>query len=255
MSSQSPLEVYESAITNEKRPCRQLASFEAQPPLSASLESCGYGIVSRRLHSNAENALRSMLLSCGILINNPKFVEVRSEGVSEDDDAACVNWFDPDHGLIICSENYKSRDRHTGAKMVWPSDVLWQTWKSTALEAGKWASDLRAIVLPAIINEELKIAIWQASKNSSSSRVEDHNQIEYTCLDNGFYAILGTPNGASTMRMLRDHKKELGHRIVEKIVVFGKENLKMETPETRSVAIILSDRRTPPSRISVPVLR
>lgn len=68
-----------------------------------------------------------MLLSCGILINNPKFVEVRSEGVSEDDDAACVNWFDPDHGLIICSENYKSRDRHTGAKMVWPSDVLWQT--------------------------------------------------------------------------------------------------------------------------------
>lgn len=57
------------------------------------------------------------------------------------------------------------------------------------------------------------------------------------------------------MRMLRDHKKELGHRIVEKIVVFGKENLKMETPETRSVAIILSDRRTPPSQISVPVLR
>ena len=178
MSSQSPLEVYESAITNEKRPCRQLASFEAQPPLSASLESCGYGIVSRRLHSNAENALRSMLLSCGILINNPKFVEVRSEGVSEDDDAACVNWFDPDHGLIICSENYKSRDRHTGAKMIWPSNVLWQTWKSTALEAGKRASDLRAIVLPAIINEESKIAIWQASKNSSSSRVEDHNQIE-----------------------------------------------------------------------------
>ena len=55
------------------------------------------------------------------------------------------------------------------------------------------------------------------------------------------------------MRMLRDHKKELGHRIVEKIVVFGKENLKMETPETRSVAIILSDRRSPPSLRPIPV--
>ncbi|KAH8639042.1 hypothetical protein IG631_06812 [Alternaria alternata] len=79
MSSQSPLEVYESAITNEKRPCRELAIFEAQPPLFASLASCGYGIVSGRLRSNAENALRPMLLSCGIIINNSKFVEIRSK--------------------------------------------------------------------------------------------------------------------------------------------------------------------------------
>jgi hypothetical protein len=183
MSSQSPLEVYESAMTNEKRPCRELASFEAQPPLSASLASCGYGIVSGRLRSNAENAY--------------------------------VNWFDPDHGLIICSENYKSRDRHTGAKMIWPSNVLWQTWKSTALEAGKRASDLRAIVRQTIINEESKIAIWQASKHSSFSRIENHDHVEYTSLDNGFYAILGTPTEPArcgcfmtTNRIESPHRRE-----------------------------------------------
>jgi hypothetical protein len=70
-------------------------------------------------------------------------------------------------------------------------------------------------------------------------------QIEYTCHDNGFYAILGTPNGASTMRMLHDHRTELGHRIVEKIVVFGKDGLTMKMAETRSMAILLSDRRSP----------
>jgi hypothetical protein len=45
--------------------------------------------------------------------------------------------------------------------------------------------------------------------------------------------------------MLRDHRTELGHRIVEKIVVFGKDGLTMRMAETRSMAILLSDRRSP----------
>lgn len=253
MSSQNPLKVYESAITNGKRLCKELASFEAQPPLPASLASCGYEVQSGRLGSNVENSLRLMLLSCGILINNSTYVDVRSADTPENDDSAYGNWFNPVHGLMVCNENYKFRDTHSRDKMVWPSEVLWQCWKSTALGAGKLASDLRAIVRLTIINEASQIAIWQASKHSSSSRIDDHNQIEYTRLDNGFYAILGTPNGASTMRMLRDHRTELGHRIVEKIVVFGKEDLTMEMAETRSMVILLSDRRSPPSRIPIPV--
>ncbi|CAE7026322.1 hypothetical protein P3342_005752 [Pyrenophora teres f. teres] len=253
MSSESPLEVYESAITTGKRLCKELASFKAQPPLPASLASCGYGIESGKLRSNTEVPLRAMLLSCGILISNAKYVEVRSAGMPKRGDAAYNNWFDPHHGLIVCNENYKSRDKHSGDQMIWPSEVLWQSWKGTALEAGKQASDLCAIVRLTIVNEASQIAIWQASKHSSSSRIEDNNQVEYTCLDNGFYAILGTPNGASTMRMLRDHRTELGYRIVEKIVVFGNEDLTMQMPEARTMAILLSDRRTPPSRIPIPI--
>jgi len=188
-----------------------------------------------------------------MMISNSTYVEVRSAGTSEDDDdAAYCNWFDPGHGLIICNENYKSRDNHPADKMVWPSEVLWQSWKSTALAAGNPASNLRAIVRLTIVNEASKIAIWQASMHSSSSWTGENNEVEYTRLDNGFYAILGTPNGASTMRMLRDHRTELGHRVVEKIVVFGEKDLTMNKAETRSMAILLSDRRTPPSRIPGP---
>jgi hypothetical protein len=153
-----------------------------------------------------------------------------------------VTWFDPVHGLVVCNENYKSREAHSGDKMVWPSEVLWQCWKSTALGAGELASDLRATVRLTIIDEASQIAIRQASKHSSSSRIDDHNQIDHTRLDNGFYAILGTPNGASTMRMLRDHRTELGHRIVEKIVAFGEEEPLIKMVETRSIVVLLSDR-------------
>jgi hypothetical protein len=72
MSSQTPLDVYESAIIKGKQLCKELASFEAQPPLPASLASCGYKIESGRLNSNTENSLRLSLLSCGVLISNSK---------------------------------------------------------------------------------------------------------------------------------------------------------------------------------------
>ncbi|KAF1920730.1 hypothetical protein BDU57DRAFT_421820, partial [Ampelomyces quisqualis] len=162
LSSQNPLQVYESAITNGKRLCKELASFEAQPPLPASLASCGYQVRSGRLRSNVENPLRSMLLSCGILISSSTYVDVRSANTPRNEDSAYSNWFDPVHALMVCNENYKSRDTNSGDKMVWPSEVLWQCWKSTALEAGKLASDLCAIVRLTIINDASQIAIWQA---------------------------------------------------------------------------------------------
>ncbi|OAL55022.1 hypothetical protein IQ07DRAFT_283986 [Pyrenochaeta sp. DS3sAY3a] len=131
-----------------------------------------------------------MLLSSGILISNATYVDVRSAGNSED--CAYCNWFDPAHGLIVCNENIQSRDETPDDKRLWPSEVLWQCWKSTALGAEKRASDLSAIVRLNIVNEASKIAIWQAFKHSSSSGIDEHNQVEYTRLDNGFYAILGT---------------------------------------------------------------
>jgi hypothetical protein len=250
MTSQSPLEVYESAIKKGKQLCKELASFEAQPPLPASLASCGYKIESRRLNSNTENSLRLPLLSCGVLISNSTYVDVSSAGAYW---AAYSNWFDPLHGLIVCNENFKIRDENSEDKKLWPPEVLWQCWKSKALEAEKRASDLCAVMRLCIVNDASQIAIWQASQHSSFSRIDKNNQVEYTSQDNGFYAILGSPNGANTMRMLRDHRTELGHRVVEKVVVLGKKGLTMGMPETRDMVILLSDRRKPLSRIPIRV--
>ena len=62
---------------------------------------------------------------------------VLHKGKSAQKDAAYCNWFDLSDRLMICNENYKSRDKKFGDKMVWPSEVLWQSWKSMALEGGK----------------------------------------------------------------------------------------------------------------------
>ncbi|EDU48901.1 predicted protein [Pyrenophora tritici-repentis Pt-1C-BFP] len=227
-----PFEVYEVAITNGSRLRHELASFGDQPPLPASLALRGYQTISGSLRSNAQNAVRSMIASCGISFTNATYVEVCSAGVEKEFDAAYTNWFDPSHGVI----------------MLWSSELLWQSWKNMALEAGRMASHLVAVVRLTIVNEASQITIRQASKHSSSSRSKGDNQVDYTSLDNGYYAILGTPNGANTMRMFHDHRTELGHRIVEKIVVFGKKGPEMDKPEVRSMVIILSDSRSPPSR-------
>ncbi|KAH9875805.1 hypothetical protein IAQ61_003269, partial [Plenodomus lingam] len=183
-SSRNPLEVYESAITNEKRLCKELAGFKAQPPLPASLASCGYQVQSGRLASNAENSLQPMLLSCVILISNSTLVNVTSADAVKNQDSAYSNWFNLDHRLM--------------------------------------GQDGLAIRSALAMLEGHGVRSWKAGFRS----------IEYTRHDNGFYAILGTPNRASTMRMLRDHQTELGHRIVEKIVVFSNKNLTMKMAET-----------------------
>ena len=45
--------------------------------------------------------------------------------------------------------------------------------------------------------------------------------LRYTNIVDGFFAILDSPNGASTLRMLMDQKEHIGYRTVERIVVFG----------------------------------
>lgn len=88
---------------------------------------------------------------------------------------------------------------------------------------------------------------------STSKTDNSHNQVEYTSLNSSFYAISGTLNRASTVRALRDHRTELGYRVMEKMVVFAKKDLTMNMPETQSVGILLSERRSPPSRIPIPI--
>ena len=43
--------------------------------------------------------------------------------------------------------------------------------------------------------------------HSHVTRDEEEEDLEYTKLDNGFYAILGSVHGASTIRMFMDHQQ------------------------------------------------
>jgi len=77
-------------------------------------------------------------------------------------------------------------------------------------------------------------------------REEANGHIEYNFLDPGFYAILGTPNGASTVRMMADHKVELKYRLIDKIVIVGDKSLKFSNAETCTMVIFLERERTTP---------
>ena len=66
---------------------------------------------------------------------------------------------------------------------------------------------------------------------------------EYTGIDDGYYAILGSPKGVRTGRMLIDHQAAINHRSIERIVVFGcHESGDVEDKEkSRTYMIVLSD--------------
>jgi hypothetical protein len=106
----------------------------------------------------------------------------------------------------------------------------------------------------AVINLSARRTIWYAARRSTSL-VEDPSTgyAVYTKEDDGFYAILGSTNGASSMRLLIDHKAELGNRTVERIVVVGglpgtrngvALDLRDDFTRSRSFFLVLSERRT-----------
>jgi hypothetical protein len=64
---------------------------------------------------------------------------------------------------------------------------------------------------------------WYAGKRSTRLKEDAlSGYAEYTPLDTTLYAILGSVNGANTMRLLCDHKDELGSHRIETIILLGK---------------------------------
>ena len=107
------------------------------------------------------------------------------------------------------------------------------------------SSNLRLIARHCVVNASTRTAIWQAARLSTCASEGSKGRKVYTSLDDGFYAILGSANGASTMRMLLDHKSKIGYRTIERIEVLGCERPEQvhEFYHARTVLILLSDRR------------
>lgn len=55
------------------------------------------------------------------------------------------------------------------------------------------------------------------------------------------------------MRMLLDRKAQTGYRTVERVVVLGDKQLKLDKPENSSFVLLLSSRRTTPTKIPEPL--
>lgn len=170
-------------------------------------------------------------------------------------DAAYINWFNVRQKCLVNYSNFKAYDLNPRFQRLWPSEAVWQSWILAGDRLPSFdPSCLRIIARTAVINLSARRAIWYAARRSTSL-VEDPSTgyAVYTKEDDGFYAILGSINGASSMRLLIDHKAELGNRIVDKIIVVGglpgRRNgvdldLRDDFTRSRSFLLVLSERRT-----------
>ncbi|KAI9849461.1 MAG: hypothetical protein M1837_004081 [Sclerophora amabilis] len=138
----------------------------------------------------------------------------KDEKMKRTEDAVYSNQFNGKDGAILNS------DKNPEGQRLRPSEVTWQSFLLAAERDQVQASSLRVIVRNFVINRMTRLAIWQSARESTSvdEEVPDLGKRVYSARDDGFYAMLGSVNGASTMRMLLDHKQEIGYRTVDRVV-------------------------------------
>ncbi len=103
-------------------------------------------------------------------------------------------------------------------------DDIWQSFIMAAATDNIPPKNLRVIIQNFIVEEQTKMVIYEAYRTPTCTRSGPNGYREYTELDNGFFALLGSVLGSSTMRMLLDHNTDIGYRTVERVVVFAKNN-------------------------------
>ncbi|KAK0107931.1 hypothetical protein ONS96_003717 [Cadophora gregata f. sp. sojae] len=125
-------------------------------------------------------------------------------------------------------DNAYEFDKNSPETKLFPNEVVWQSWLKIGYEHWRGTqkqfdcSKLRLIGRTNVVNEAARTAIWFAARHSSFLESEtEKGSAVYTRGHDGYYAILGSPNGGSSMRLLTQYKKELRGRSVEKIIVVG----------------------------------
>ena len=214
-----------------------------------------YLIDSDLLRSNVEDSVQSALAGAGISVSNLRYVEVTSKGGRrKDKETAYNNYIDGRNGVVLTADMFKVNDKNSPDKQLWASEVIWQSWLYLAKIEYRAAYCLRTIGQYFVTNAETKQIIWESLAHSAATRVGPvRGHVEYSPLDNGFYALLGSPNGKTMMRMLLDHKSHIGYKTVERIVLVGDDKLDLSEPEARTFLVVLSNKRQSLSRIPVKV--
>lgn len=211
--------VYCESIEKGIRLHQQLETFDFSNVLTFGRLEDHYSLQANNLR--APDNIRTVLREWNVGTEIFRYVDVRNLGDTIRSDAIYSNHFNRKEGAIVHIENDKSRDKTSTEHRLWPSEVAWQSYwmveKVDGVRCRGRASNLRMIVRYCVVNEPTRNAVWQAARLSTCADQQqpDLSFRVYTALDNGFYAILGSANGASTTRMLLDHKAEIGYRTID----------------------------------------
>lgn len=144
-------------------------------------------------------------------------------------------------GVIVAAENFKELDKNVLGRTLFPSEVLWQPYLLATEETGASPANLKLVMRHCFVNKSTLSIIRHAEENSTCTGLKspDLGGRIYA----GYFAILGSPNGASTARMLLDHNSEIGFRKIDKVEVLACGDVEqMGNPEkARTIAIFLTN--------------
>ncbi|KAL8735480.1 MAG: hypothetical protein Q9181_002802 [Wetmoreana brouardii] len=141
--------------------------------------------------------------------------------------------YSPLNGLITALATDKA-----GVETVHWSDVAFAMWEAVTSFSGLDIKKLRYIAQSSI-NHVVTLSIIQHLVEGQPKQVKvlEPNM-------EGFFAILGTPNGVGSVNLLMEHKRQLGTKTIAQAVVFGKTPSEWHVMGP-DVVFVLRDRPVP----------
>jgi hypothetical protein len=235
---------YRHAIERGRRLCGLLETFNSVVQGTPSDLRTVYKVENRRQRGSVVGQLRRALSGWGLEdLDAIRYVEVKSRE-PEDAEAAYINNFAPKSGIIMIDEHDKFRDETDPNQKLQASEVTWQSWVVAADSARCDSGSVKAVAVFKAKNDTTKPVLWHAARLSTNSGQDENHQVEYTDNDDGFYAALGSVNGGTVVRMLADHKADIGYRKVDRVILLGDPELKLEAPVSRNFVLLLSEPRS-----------
>lgn len=143
-------------------------------------------------------------------------------------------------GVILCHDNDKNRDTNQPPVKVEASEALFQGWRHCAVADSVPTQTLRSIWRLTVINTITLPVAAEAIRMEYGTSADPTVAYEFTPQSDGFWSLLGTPNGGGILHMLMDHPLTLGRRNVERIKVYP-----LRGP-ARHMAFFLSAALPPP---------
>ena len=183
----------------------------------------------------ADRAVPDDLVREYVKVASLKWVEISSPSAGKYDDAAYSHYVSGDGGLLVVNEIHKDRDKNRLGRRFNASEMAWQAFLLGAEQDGVQPSRLRSIIISHVVNDNTKNVILETTRVSTSTLSKDYDHKEFTEVDGGFYALLGSVLGKSVMHMLLDHKAETGYRTVDRVILVGQEYL--DPKKARSLVI------------------
>ena len=228
--------IYYQAIVKGKEPFDELRSFRVRPSSTQLLKDL-YHVESGSI--SVDRAISDAFVRKYIKLPSLKWVEISS--AKKNREAAYSHHVSGDAGLLVVNEIHKDRDKNRPGQRFNPSEMAWQSFLLGAEQDSVQPSRLRCIVMSPIVNDKTKNVIFETTRASTLTLSGDHGHKEFTQVDDGFYALLGSVLGKLAMHMLLDHKAEVAYRSVDRVILVGQKDL--DPSKARSFLILLSEPR------------